>query len=388
MADENLQKLHGDGPLMTNASVNRDHAVRMFKAGMKPEEIAREFPKVFTFKSGEDGGLGQKYDSIYVDSGRKETKYMITKSAVDEAIARRKAAKKMKRDFEKAVKSDVRAKREENKRLKAHIAYAKKEIAESAKRGEQPHLRTKEDIERTAQSFGQVAYFEEKKVRDMTRKHESGGNPRTSKKLRPSDMRPGHMSIVNVRHPEWGTWGVVQSAGRGLWEIRGERGGRILDEGEFGEWRLTAGAAAKHEAGKNPLTKREFDTLTKQHGGTGKGGDSGLARDEIAYYRRSRKLPGRGSDAQLFSERDLLAERAAERRRHPTAPLRGLQSAPKAAGGMAYLRSWGESIARPLKGDPHQLSTMSREELRAYRGGAGKKDAALKARIDKLLGKK
>ena len=55
---------------------------------------------------------------------------------------------------------------------------------------------------------------------------------------------------------------------------------------------------------------------------------------------------------------------------------------------MAYLRSWGEPVSKPLRGDPHQLSGMSREELKAYRGGAGKKDASLKARIDKLLGKK
>lgn len=86
-----LRELPGDGPLTTNAGVNRDRAMQMFKAGMTVEQIAAEFPKVF-FAS--EGTLGQKYDSIYVRSGRKETKYMITSEATKKAIAAHKAAKK------------------------------------------------------------------------------------------------------------------------------------------------------------------------------------------------------------------------------------------------------------------------------------------------------
>jgi len=386
MTDENLQKLHGDGPLMTNAAVNRNHAARMFKAGMTPEEIARAFPEVFTFTRGEGGGLGQKYDSVYVSSGRKETRRMIVKSAVDEAIALHKSMKKGRRDFEKAVKTAARVKREEAKQLKAHIARAKKEIAESARRGEQPHLRTKEDIARTAHSFGQAAYFEEKRVRGMTAKHESGGNPKTRK---PSFKRGDFVRVKGL-----GTWvgkitfGPQLDTELGLkkWKVTRDFDGLQKWWNDTSLEKLSK-KGSRHEAGKNPLTKREFDALTKERGGTGKGGDSGMARDEIAAYRHLRKRPGRGSYARL-DERDLLAERASERRRRPDAPLRGLQSAPKAVGGSAFLRSWGEAITKPLRGDPHQLASMSREELKAYRGGAGKKDAALRARIDKLLGKK
>jgi hypothetical protein len=230
-------------------------------------------------------------------------------------------------------------------------------------------------------------------------KHESGRNPSVKK------------TVKRARKPSFKRGDFVRVKGLGTWVGKITFGPQLDTELGLKKWKVTRDfdglqkwwndtsleklskkgsrheRASRHEAGKNPITKREFDTLTKEHGGTGRGGDSGLARDEIAAYRRLRKRPGRGSDAML-GERDLLAVRAAERARHPTTSLRGLQSAPKAAGGMAYLRSWGESISKPLRGDPHQLATMSREELKAYRGGAGKKDASLKARIDKLLGKK
>jgi hypothetical protein len=89
-----LKELRGDGPLFTNAHYNRTRAMQMMKAGMAPEDIAREFPEVFTAK---DGLLGQKYQTIFFGSGRKETKYMITGDATKKAIAdfkeRRKAAR-------------------------------------------------------------------------------------------------------------------------------------------------------------------------------------------------------------------------------------------------------------------------------------------------------
>lgn len=82
-----LEKLHGD-PFMTNAQQNRNSAMRMFKAGMTPRQIAKEFGRVFKVEV-EDGTpkLGQKYDSIYPD-GRKETKFTINRGAVSEAIER------------------------------------------------------------------------------------------------------------------------------------------------------------------------------------------------------------------------------------------------------------------------------------------------------------
>lgn len=83
-----MKQLHYSS-LVTNASLNRDAAVRMFKAGMSPADIARAFPKVFTCT---DGKLGQIYDSEIADgSGRLETRYTILKSAVDAAIKRHKS---------------------------------------------------------------------------------------------------------------------------------------------------------------------------------------------------------------------------------------------------------------------------------------------------------
>ncbi len=112
------------------------------------------------------------------------------------------------------------------------------------------------------------------------------------------------------------------------------------------------------------LTKRQFDAATKRRGGTGKGGRSGLARDERDYYRRSRKLPLRGSGAtESTFVRDLLEERAAERRRHPLVGLRGLQSAPKRVGSTAFLRSWGEPIRKAVKESAMALLTY--EEIQA-----------------------
>ena len=46
------------------------------------------------------------------------------------------------------------------------------------------------------------------------------------------------MIIRNKRHPEWGTWGVRREYSPGIWEIDGDRGGRILNEDEFGYWEI------------------------------------------------------------------------------------------------------------------------------------------------------
>lgn len=86
-----LRELPGDGPLQTNASLNRAHAVRMFEAGMTPAEIAAEFPVVFTCQ---DGQLGQKYDSVYRGSQRKETRFLVASAAVDAAIEQSAARRK------------------------------------------------------------------------------------------------------------------------------------------------------------------------------------------------------------------------------------------------------------------------------------------------------
>jgi hypothetical protein len=86
-----LRVLNYSVPLFTNAHVNRERAMEMFKAGMPPEAIAKEFGAVF-FSS--DGKLGQKYDSIYRGTEIKETRFMITSEATKKAIAGFKAAKK------------------------------------------------------------------------------------------------------------------------------------------------------------------------------------------------------------------------------------------------------------------------------------------------------
>ena len=89
-----LPKRHAGSPLRTNASINRDSAVRCLKAGMTVEQIAAEWPEVFTVTV--EGGtpkLGQKYDYELADgSGRFETNRMITAASVRAAIARRKAS--------------------------------------------------------------------------------------------------------------------------------------------------------------------------------------------------------------------------------------------------------------------------------------------------------
>lgn len=85
-----LKQLHY-ATTFSNASHNRDMATLAFKAGMTVDDIAAEWPAVFT-ASTEHGKrvLGQKYDSVMSD-GRNETRFMVTRASVNEAIARRAA---------------------------------------------------------------------------------------------------------------------------------------------------------------------------------------------------------------------------------------------------------------------------------------------------------
>jgi hypothetical protein len=87
MTAQQLTKLHYQ-PLHSNAGLNRDSALRCLKAGMTPQEIADEWPKVWRCI---DGKLSQIYDSEFCDdrgnrTGRFETKYTVTKASVDKAI--------------------------------------------------------------------------------------------------------------------------------------------------------------------------------------------------------------------------------------------------------------------------------------------------------------
>jgi hypothetical protein len=89
MKEDKLPIVHAGSPLRTNAQINREHAMKMFKAGMTPKDIARAFPEVFKLDS--EGKLGQKYDYELGDgSGRYETKRMITADAVKAAISKHK----------------------------------------------------------------------------------------------------------------------------------------------------------------------------------------------------------------------------------------------------------------------------------------------------------
>ena len=62
-----LRRLH-DRSLWTNAQHNRVMAMRCFKAGLTPAQVAAEWPLVFK-TSIEEGHerLGQRYDSDYAD---------------------------------------------------------------------------------------------------------------------------------------------------------------------------------------------------------------------------------------------------------------------------------------------------------------------------------
>lgn len=56
--------------------------------------------------------------------------------------------------------------------------------------------------------------------------------------VRPQDMKRG-LTIRNKAHPDWGTWSVLDKYADGIWEIRGDRGDRVLNEGELRFWEIT-----------------------------------------------------------------------------------------------------------------------------------------------------
>lgn len=53
--------------------------------------------------------------------------------------------------------------------------------------------------------------------------------------LTKENVQPG-MVIINKNNPEWGTFGILEKYGDGIWEIRGDAGTTTLFEGEFHFW--------------------------------------------------------------------------------------------------------------------------------------------------------
>ncbi len=54
--------------------------------------------------------------------------------------------------------------------------------------------------------------------------------------VRPSDLKPG-LEIIAIDNPEWGTWRVLRKYDERIWEVRGRRGDRVLNEDELRFWR-------------------------------------------------------------------------------------------------------------------------------------------------------
>jgi hypothetical protein len=52
------------------------------------------------------------------------------------------------------------------------------------------------------------------------------------------NLKPRAQSIISIKNPEWGTWGIM--ADKGDWyEIYGDRGSRILFKSEAEEsWKI------------------------------------------------------------------------------------------------------------------------------------------------------
>lgn len=60
--------------------------------------------------------------------------------------------------------------------------------------------------------------------------------------LTAKDMRIGEVSIQSKDHPEWGSWGISREIvhdGTRWWDIIGDRGSRIIHEGELELWELS-----------------------------------------------------------------------------------------------------------------------------------------------------
>jgi len=83
MNEDNLKVLHESTPFIPNAQYNRKMAIKCFEAGKTPQQIAERYPKVFKCV---EGKLAQIYDSIYKDTGIKETKYTILESDVKQFL--------------------------------------------------------------------------------------------------------------------------------------------------------------------------------------------------------------------------------------------------------------------------------------------------------------
>lgn len=47
-----------------------------------------------------------------------------------------------------------------------------------------------------------------------------------------------NLLITNKQHPEWGSWRVLGKYDKGIWEIRGKSGDRVLMEDEFHFWEI------------------------------------------------------------------------------------------------------------------------------------------------------
>jgi hypothetical protein len=56
-------------------------------------------------------------------------------------------------------------------------------------------------------------------------------NATTTTKIDMRALPVRRVSIRNIEHPEWGTWGVYEDRGS-FYEIHGRSGGRVLDKEE------------------------------------------------------------------------------------------------------------------------------------------------------------
>jgi hypothetical protein len=66
----------------------------------------------------------------------------------------------------------------------------------------------------------------------------SGQDRSAARPLTLYTIRPRHVIIRNKIHPEWGTWTVLEEYSKGIWEIQGDRGVRVLNDAELHEWEI------------------------------------------------------------------------------------------------------------------------------------------------------
>jgi uncharacterized protein (DUF433 family) len=90
---QGLPIIHAGSPIMTNAHLNRQAALKCFQAGMTPQQIAASWPEVWRCDA--DGKLSQIYDYELADgSERLETNRRILDKSVTAAIRRYRARAK------------------------------------------------------------------------------------------------------------------------------------------------------------------------------------------------------------------------------------------------------------------------------------------------------